>query len=40
MLAAPWGARLAHRLSRAVLTRIFGGFLIIMAVLMLMELQS
>jgi uncharacterized membrane protein YfcA len=31
MLAAPWGVRLAHRVSARTLKRVFAGFLLLMA---------
>ncbi len=35
VLAAPWGARLAHRLPQPVLKRVFAGFVALLGVLML-----
>ena len=40
MLAAPFGARMTHRLPVATLKRIFAGLLVILAVRMLWKLFS
>jgi uncharacterized membrane protein YfcA len=32
VIAAPWGARLAHRTPRQILQRVFGGFLLLLSV--------
>ena len=38
MLAAPFGARMTHRLPVATLKRIFAGLLVVLAVRMLWKL--
>ncbi len=40
ILAAPWGARMAHAVSRVILTHIFAGFLTVMSVFMFLELAE
>ncbi len=40
MLTAPWGARLAHRLPRQLLSRVFGVFLAIVALRMFYRMST
>jgi uncharacterized membrane protein YfcA len=40
MLTAPWGARLAHRLPRRLLSQVFGVFLAIVALRMFYRMST